>query len=131
MAPLRLRHVWTGIGYGLVGLVVVVSLAPAPTYLIDFPWMDKWLHVLTYAVLMLWFAQLYPKSRYRWLACDFIALGIILEVLQSLLGHRTGEVGDAIANSLGAALSWVLAAKGMNTLFHQFENLILKPDKDE
>ena len=130
MAPLKLRRVWTIIGYGLVGLVVVLSLSPVPTPPVHFPWMDKLLHVLIYATLMLWFAQLHPKSRYHWLALGFIALGILLEVLQSLSGYRTGEIGDAIANSLGAVLSWGLAAGGMNTLLYQFENRYLKPEKE-
>lgn len=129
MTPLKLRRVWTLIGYGLVGLVVVLSLYPAPPPL-EYPWQDKFYHLLAYGVLMLWFAQLHPQSRYRWLACNFIALGILLEVLQSLLGHRTGEVGDVIANSLGTILSWGLAARGMNTLLRQFENLFLKPEKE-
>ncbi len=129
MTPLKLRRVWTFIGYGLVGLVVVLSLSPAlppPEY----PWQDKFYHLLAYGVLMLWFAQLHPPSRYRWLAIGFIALGVLLEVLQSLSGYRTGDIGDVIANSLGTVLSWGLAARGMNTLLRQFEKVFLKTEKE-
>ncbi len=130
MNPLKFRRVWTFVGYCWVALVVVLSLSPVPPTPVDFPGMDKVLHVLIYAALMLWFVQLHPKSRYGWLASGFIALGILLEVLQSWSGYRTGDVMDVLANSLGTVLSWGLAARGMNTLFRQFENLILKPEKE-
>ena len=119
MNPLKFRFLWTLIGYGLVLLVVVLSLSPAPSPLVSFPWMDKLLHVVAYGVLMLWFAQLHPRSRYGWLAGGFVMLGILLEVLQSYTGYRSGDYGDVAANSLGTALSWGLACNGMNTLLHR------------
>jgi len=93
---------------------------------IDYPWEDKIYHLLTYSVLMLWFAQLHPRPRYGWLAGGFIALGIVLEIAQSQTGYRAGEVLDAVANSLGVLLSWGLAVKGMNNLLRQFEERYLK-----
>ncbi len=128
MNPLKFRPLWTFIGYGLVILVVVLSLSPSLPSPADFPWADKVFHVLAYAVLMLWFAQLHPKSRYRWLAGGFIALGILMEVLQSQLATRSGEVWDVAANCLGTVLSWGLAFMGINTLLHQFEDWYLKSD---
>ena len=129
MTPMKFKRVWTLIGYGLVGLVVGLSLYPAPPPP-EYPWADKVYHMLAYGVLMLWFAQLHPKSQYRWLVSGFIALGILLEVLQSWSGYRTGDVLDALANSLGVILSWGLAVRGMNTLLHQIENLILNPKNE-
>lgn len=79
---------------------------------------------------MLWFAQLHPKSRYLSLAICFIALGIIMEVLQSQLDARSGEVWDVAANSLGTVLSWGLALIGMNTLLHRFEEWCLKTENE-
>ncbi len=79
---------------------------------------------------MLWFAQLHPKSRYGWLAGGFIALGILMEVLQSQSATRSGEVWDVAANSLGTVLSWRLALMGMSTLFHQFEAWCLTPGNE-
>ncbi|MEE8259483.1 MAG: VanZ family protein [Nitrospinaceae bacterium] len=126
MNPLKFRRLWTLIGYGLVVLVVVLSLTPSLPPPVNFPWGDKVSHVLAYGVLMLWFAQLHPKARYGWLACCFIALGILLEVLQSQWATRSGEIWDVAANSLGTVLSWGLALMGMNTLLHQFEGWCLK-----
>jgi len=121
MDPLKFRTLWTLIGYCGIVLLIVLSLSPAPPPLVDFPWIDKFLHVLAYGVLMLWFAQLHPQSRYGWLACGFVALGILLEVLQSYSGYRSGDLGDVAANSLGTGLSWALALRGMNTLLLHFE----------
>ncbi len=128
MTPLKFRLFWTLIGYGLVILVVVLSLSPPLP--VAFHWADKFYHLLAYAVLMLWFAQLHPRSRYGWLVCGFIALGILLEVLQSQSGIRSGEVWDAAANSLGTVLSWGMALMGMNTLLYRFEDWCLKPGNE-
>ena len=128
MNPLKFRIFWALIGYGLVVLVVFLSLASLPPS-VDIPMQDKIYHVLAYGVLMLWFAQLYPKSRYAWLACGFIAMGILMEILQAQLANRNGDVWDVVANSLGTILSWGLALKGMNMLFHGFENWCLKAVK--
>jgi len=126
MNPLKFRRLWTFIGYSLVILVIVLSLSPSSPPPIDFPQVDKFFHILTYGVLMLWFAQLHPKSRYGGLAGGFIVLGILMEVLQSQLATRSGEVWDVVANSLGVILSWGLALMGTNTLLHQFESRCLK-----
>ena len=115
------------IGYGLVMLVVTLSLLPSTSPPKLFAWSDKLFHVFAYGVLMLWFAQLHPKSRYGWLVCGFIALGILVEVLQLPVATRTGDVWDVAANSLGAILSWGLALMGMNTLLYHFESWCLKP----
>jgi VanZ family protein len=130
MTPLKFRFLWTLIGYGLVVLVVVLSLSPSLPPPVDFPWADKLYHVLAYGVLMLWFAQLHPKSRYVWLAGSFILLGILMEVLQSQLAARSAEVWDVTANTLGTILSWGLALMGMNTLLNQFEEWCRKPGNE-
>ena len=126
MNTLKHRRLWLLIGYGLVTLVVVLSLSPSLPQPVEFPWADKFYHLLAYGVLMLWFAQLYPTTRYGSQVCGFIALGIVLEMVQTQIGTRSGEVWDIAANSLGTILSWGLALMGMNTLLHQFEDWCLK-----
>jgi VanZ family protein len=123
--PLKFRTLWVLIGYGLVILVVFLSLSTPPSPA-GIPLEDKVYHVVAYGVLMLWFSQLHPKSRYVWLACGFITLGIIMEIMQSQLDNRNGDIWDVVANSLGTILSWGLALAGMNKLIHQFENWCLK-----
>jgi len=50
MNPLKFRRLWTLIGYGLVVLVVVLSLTPSLPPPVNFPWGDKVSHVLGYGV---------------------------------------------------------------------------------
>ena len=130
MHTLKLRRLWVLIGYGLVTLVVALSLSPSLPQPLEFPLADKFYHLLAYGVLMLWFAQLLPRSRYGWLVCGFIVLGVVLEMAQSQIGTRSGEVWDIAANSLGTILSWGLALMVMNTLLHQFEDWCLKSSNE-
>ena len=91
MNTLKLRRLWVLIGYGLVTLVVALSLSPSLPQQLEFPLADKFYHLLAYGVLMLWFAQLLPRTRYGWLVCGFIALGVVLEMAQSQIGTRGVE----------------------------------------
>jgi VanZ family protein len=65
---------------------------------------DKLGHLAGYALLMFWFAQLYAR-RAVW-AAGFIAMGIVLELLQGWLGYRSLEGYDMLANTAGVLLGW-------------------------
>ncbi|MBE9563646.1 MAG: hypothetical protein IMF17_00270, partial [Proteobacteria bacterium] len=57
---LRLRFLWLAIGYGLVVLVVYLSLTSQPVDLeLNVPYEDKFFHALAYFTLMAWFSQIY------------------------------------------------------------------------
>ena len=106
---LKLRRVWTAIGIGLVALVVALSLTPRP---IDFGVEegDKLGHLLAYFTLMFWHAQLHPDRHARLaLAVAFVLLGVGIEIVQGLTGYRTGDVVDALVNTLGVAVGWAAA----------------------
>jgi hypothetical protein len=69
---LRWLPLWLATGWLLVASIIYLSLAPAPPS-IDLPEGDKLEHVLAYAVLMFWFAQMYYRTRSRLLfAVGFI-----------------------------------------------------------
>ena len=102
-----------------------LSFLPEPLLSLDFHLSDKLYHVLAYGTVMLWLAQLYPKSRYVWLACGLITLGVVTEIVQLQLPGREGDGWDIVANSLGAVVGWSLAFTGKNTLLYQFENWCL------
>jgi hypothetical protein len=127
MDPLVFQRFWNLVGYALILSVVVLSLTPSTPFPAEIPFIDKFYHLLAYSVLMLWFAQLYPKSRYIRLVFGLIALGISLELAQAKTGVRSGEVWDAVAGGFGVLLSWGLAVRGMNSLLHKFEDWCLKP----
>jgi VanZ family protein len=93
-------------GWAMVLAVVWVSLTPSPPE-VDFVDSDKYGHFLAYGALMFWFGQLYRRFWERVAyACGFTALGLALEALQGLLGYRTYDVFDLVANTLGVLMGW-------------------------
>jgi VanZ family protein len=116
MASARLLRIWRGIGwFGLI-LLLYLSLTPRPP---DIPMEqgDKVGHVLAYAVLMVWWAQLFVATRRRfWLAAGLIVLGIAIEYAQGWTGWRSFDYVDMLADAAGVALGWLLAALTPNAL---------------
>ena len=109
-APQPLRHVWLAIGWIGVALSVYFSLKPHPPEL-DIQNGDKVQHLVGYALLMLWWVQLADTlpQRVR-TAVALAALGIGLEIAQGFTGYREASGLDAIANTAGVLIGWVLAA---------------------
>jgi VanZ family protein len=107
---LRFLRLWQTIGALLIGFVVYLSLTPHP---IEVPVEhgDKYGHILAYATLMFWFAQIYPEqpARIGW-AIGFVAMGIGLEFLQRLTDYRTFEIADMFADACGVSLGWLAAS---------------------
>jgi len=103
----RLRRLWLSAGVLLVVLVFFLSLRPEPP---EPPpqGLDKFEHVLAYGVLMFWFAHLEPVQRGRWrLALGLVGMGVAIECLQGLIGHRQFSVADMGANGLGVLAGWL------------------------
>ena len=102
----------------LVLLVIYLSLTPDPVQL-KVPHGDKLGHVLAYAALMSWFANLYEVSvRRMQFAIGLIALGISLEFVQRWTGYRSFEVADMIASAAGVAVGWVYASPRIPNYLH-------------
>jgi len=108
-ANTTLRRLWLLSGWLLVLVIIYLSLTPRP---ISVPVSegDKIGHAVAYAVLMLWFAQLYfgTKSRIA-VAAASAALGIALEFAQLLTDARTFSTADMLADGFGVLLGWVAA----------------------
>jgi VanZ family protein len=105
--PLRFQRLWHAVGFLLVALVIYLSLTPELPALARAPG-DKVGHVLAYATLMLWFAQLHSRVRARIaLALAFVALGVGLEFAQRLTDYRSFDMQDMFADALGVALGWI------------------------
>ena len=91
----------------MVAAIVWLSLTPSPPPL-DFKAGDKLGHLAAYGVLMFWFCVLFARPRTRLLyGAAFIAMGVGLEVVQGMLGFRTYDVLDMLANSAGVVLGWL------------------------
>jgi VanZ family protein len=108
---LALRHprLWLVSGWIMVVLSIIASIMP----LTQMPKMgvsDKVEHVFAYAVLALWFAGIYPKSRYPMIGVALLVMGIVIEGLQGAMNlGRVADMRDVYANTLGIVCGLVLA----------------------
>lgn len=103
------RSLYLSIGWALVLGIVALSLWPdlsVPD--VGVSWNDKLGHFSAYLVLMLWFAQPYPRPRHLRIGFRLVALGILIEILQWLSGYRYFELADISANTSGVLTGWLL-----------------------
>ncbi|MGV7222362.1 MAG: VanZ family protein [Nitrospinales bacterium] len=96
---------WHIAGWGLVALIIYLSIMPVPADL-GVEGGDKLAHFAAYFVLMWWFAQVLAKSRYLSLAFACIVLGGGLELMQCFIEGRFCEFADVLANSAGVLVAW-------------------------
>lgn len=111
-----IRTTWSLIGFGILSSIIFLSL-----YTIDMPessfsHIDKVQHLLSYGVLMLWFAQLFKGNPRLFLAVAFIGMGVIIEFIQPFTGRQFSYL-DMLANSGGVLLGLLIAAKGGDFLY--------------
>lgn len=107
----NLRHpwLWQVAGWALVAAVIFVCLLPGSD-LPQLPTSDKVKHAFTYAVLALWFAGLYPRSRYVWIGVLLFILGVTIEWAQGVMAlGRESELLDVVANTVGIVIGLTLA----------------------
>ena len=118
---LRMRRIWLFFGWMLVLLVIYLSLTPTPIQ-VPVEQGDKFGHLLAYAMLMSWFANLYELPAERVIfAIGFVMLGICLEFVQRWTGYRSFEVADMVADAAGVAAGWVLAPPRIPNYLHGIE----------
>ncbi len=119
---LRLRRLWHAVGAVLIAAIFYLSLTPNPVE-IPVEQGDKAGHVLAYATLMFWYAQMHSSARARFIhAIAFVAMGVAIEFLQRATGYRSFEVADMLADAVGVALGWMLAPPRLPNLLRRFED---------
>ena len=112
LLPLPHRRLWAILGFMLVGAVIVSSLIPGGGRL-AMAGADKVGHAFAYLVLMVWFAGIYPRRTWPWLAIALLSLGLILEVLQGAMHvQRIADPRDMLANTAGVGIGIALAFAG-------------------
>lgn len=116
--PIRAFNLWRAISWLLIVVVVILSLMPQP---IDIPVAegDKWGHATAYALLMLWFVQMYTRPVHWRLAIGMLALGILMECAQGLTAYRHFDYYDMLANGSGVFLGWLLGGTALGLILQR------------
>lgn len=121
---LRYHMLWLALGWAWIGLVIYLSLTPRPPE-IDVIAGDRIGHLLAYAFLMLWFAQLYRLRPIKVaIALGLVGLGIAIEFAQEQTGYRAFEVGDMGADALGVAMGLLLSETALAQVLRRFERIL-------
>ncbi len=104
---LRLAPLWWGFGFVGVGIVTALSLMPGVPALPG----DRggWGgHILAYATMMGWFAQLLRSSGKRLaMGAALCAVGVLLEFAQLAMGFRSFDEMDMLADAIGVCVGWL------------------------
>jgi Na+-translocating ferredoxin:NAD+ oxidoreductase RnfD subunit len=99
----------------------LVNLAPIKGVLLQ----DKLMHMLSYGLLMGWFAQIYRHFMARlFLVVALVVMGVGVEYLQGMVAHRQFDTMDMLANGSGVLLAWLLSYTWLGRIFAGFERLI-------
>lgn len=121
---LRLLRVWLVLGFIGCALLLYACLMPSPPQLVHVPHYDKIVHFLAYLVLGAWFAEILPR-RLLWVFAGLVALGILIELLQSLTAYRSADVLDVAADVAGTVLGIGLARIGAMRWLEYIDQYVL------
>ena len=102
-----IERLWRAAGWTGIVLTLLASLLP-PALEGGESHVDKLAHLLGYALLMFWWAQLVVHKRWK-LAVAVVLFGVAIELLQGLTPERQPDPLDALANAAGALLGWLAA----------------------
>jgi hypothetical protein len=110
------------IGWVMVAGAALASLLPMQSLPVTGV-SDKLEHAAAYMVLALWFAGVYPRSRYLLIALGLFALGVAIEWAQGAMHlGRQSDVRDVVANGTGIALGLTLALAGLGGWAQRLES---------
>ncbi len=128
---LRLRHQKRWRLAGIVLLLAVLATTIMPTLWLwpppgKFPLSDKWLHLLTFVFLSLWFTGQYARSSYWRLVVGLTAFGVLIEVGQGMIPYRSAEWMDLIADIFGIGIGLIIAIAGLGGWSLRFEQWLEK-----
>jgi len=124
LTPLRFEGLWTALGVGFVLLVVYLSLASDPPD-IDIPGGFDFGHLIAYGWLTIWFAQIHLLTRRRFaFAAGFCALGVALELAQTMTATRMFELTDIALDFAGVLIGLILAYTPVQHALRMLERLL-------
>lgn len=123
---LAYRKFWILAGYGLLLIILGVSLLPLGQLEDTRTYLDKVLHAITFMLLTLWFTGLYGFSRYMRIIIGLLLFGAAIELLQAYSGYRSMELADFIADVVGVLAGLLLARLGLWRWCEALEKLIMR-----
>jgi VanZ family protein len=111
LLPLRHSKLWLIVGWVLIVLAVIASIVPVQSLPQPPGLDDKMEHAIGYAVLALWFAGIYPRSRYPVIGVGLFIMGVAIEWAQGAMHlGRQADLRDVVANCIGVAVGLTLAS---------------------
>jgi hypothetical protein len=121
MLPLRHEKRWRVAGIGILFVFLAVAVTPALWFWPDisqskFPLMDKWLHILSFLFLSLWFSGQYNRSSYWRLAVGLTIFGILIELCQRMISYL---IADLFGIGIGLIIA-IFGAGGWSLRFEQW-----------
>ena len=131
MLPLRFPRWWLALGWLFVVLALLACLVPPGAPGLDglFAVNDKVEHATGYAALTIWFAGMYSRSRYAWIAAALFAMGVMVEFLQGWMSlGRNSDPFDVLANTTGIAIGIVLSLTILSGWAQRIESVLFKRD---
>ena len=94
----------------LVAVAIYLFLTPREVRLVALVG-DKVAHVGAFGLMMMLCAAIVTtRKATAWIAFVLIALGIAIELAQSLTGYRDFEADDMLADTAGVLIAWAAAA---------------------
>lgn len=122
----NLRSAWLATGWLGIAIVTWYTLVPDPPQ-IDVEQGDKIQHLIAYAALMWWFAQVRTvSSQRRVTALMFVLMGCGLELAQGLTGYRYMSGADMLANAAGVVAGWAGSPPRLPSVHRWIEGLFVR-----
>jgi VanZ family protein len=124
MLPLRHEKRWRLAGFVLLLAVLVASVVPTVwswPHHSKFFLLDKWVHILTFLFLSMWFTGQFKRSSYWRLVVGLIAFGVLIELGQGMIPYRSAEWMDLAADVCGIAVGLIAAIAGLGGWSLRFE----------
>ncbi len=115
MLPLRYLTQWRMAGLALLGVVFFAAIVPSslfwPGGLPISEWTegdDKLVHAITFAFLTTWFGGQYARQGIWKILLGLAVFGVLIEICQGVVGYRTRDAIDVVANLVGILAGYLL-----------------------
>jgi len=126
MKKLRFTPLWLSIGFVYILLIFYGCLRQTAPSEPIIPHLDKVIHSSAYLILGFWFSLIYKKDKQLKIFLLCTAQGIMIEYLQGLVGYRSFEYADMIANASGAIIGCFILARIYPNVLLKIEEFFIK-----